>query len=54
MLNHSERTVTGKHYDKNDYLPEKRRALEAWAIWLEDVIAGRAIASNVVRLQPIA
>jgi integrase len=30
VLNHADRTVTGI-YDRHAYLPEKRRALEAWA-----------------------
>ena len=31
--------VTGKHYDLNDYLPEKRKALDAWARWLAAAVA---------------
>ena len=26
--------VQARHYDRYDYLPEKRAALEAWAAWL--------------------
>jgi integrase len=33
--------VTGQHYDLNDYLPEKRRALKAWAVLLEEIVSGR-------------
>jgi integrase len=32
--------VTGKHYDLNDYLPEKRKALKAWAELLTEIVAG--------------
>lgn len=32
--------VTGKHYDHNDYLPEKRRALDAWAVLLDQIVTG--------------
>ncbi|WP_287306029.1 site-specific integrase [Mesorhizobium sp.] len=39
--------VTGKHYDHNDYLPEKRRALDAWAALLESIVTGRERPSNV-------
>lgn len=30
--------VTGRHYDMNDYLPEKRKALDAWAALLSEVV----------------
>ncbi|KQT57470.1 MULTISPECIES: tyrosine-type recombinase/integrase [unclassified Aureimonas] len=30
--------VTGRHYDLNDYLPEKRKALEAWAVLLSSIV----------------
>lgn len=40
--------VTGKHYDHNDYLPEKRRALDAWALLLAEIVAGSKRADNVL------
>ncbi|WP_026613398.1 tyrosine-type recombinase/integrase [Ensifer aridi] len=42
--------VTGMHYDLNDYLPEKRRALDAWASLLQALIEGRERPANVVPL----
>lgn len=42
--------VTGKHYDLNDYLPEKRRALDAWAALLEEIVADKERGVNVVRM----
>lgn len=42
--------VTGIHYDLNDYLPEKRRALDAWAALLEEIVTGKERGSNVVPL----
>lgn len=42
--------VTGKHYDLNDYLPEKRRALDAWAVLLEEIVSGEERASNIITL----
>lgn len=30
--------VTGQHYDVNDYLREKRRALDAWASLLNTIV----------------
>ena len=41
--------VTGV-YDRNEYLPEKRRALDAWAARLADIVSGDRRTSNVVRL----
>lgn len=54
VLNHSGDTggaaaVTGV-YDRNEYLPEKRRALDAWAMRLQEIVAGESTSSNVVRL----
>lgn len=42
--------VTGKHYDLNDYLPEKRRALDAWAALLEEIVSDKERAPNVVKM----
>jgi integrase len=39
ILNHVEPGV-GRVYDRYEYLREKRQALEAWAMRLEDIIAG--------------
>lgn len=33
--------VQGKHYERYDFLPEKRRALERWAAHLHRIIAGK-------------
>jgi hypothetical protein len=30
IQNHALNDVSSKHYDRYEYLPEKRRALEAW------------------------
>lgn len=40
--------VTGMHYDLNDYLPEKRRALDAWASLLEQIVGEKERPDNVV------
>jgi integrase len=34
IQNHSSGDVSSKHYDRYDYLPEKRAALERWERWL--------------------
>jgi len=41
--------VTGV-YDRNDYLPEKRRALDAWAALLTELVFGQVRPSNVIAL----
>ena len=40
--------VTGVHYDLNDYLPEKRRALDAWASLLEQIVGDKQRPDNVI------
>ncbi|UDL87015.1 tyrosine-type recombinase/integrase [Mesorhizobium sp. PAMC28654] len=42
--------VTGKHYDHNDYLPEKRRALDAWALLLDEIVTGAKRPENVAQM----
>jgi integrase len=37
-------------YDRNAYLPEKRNALDAWALLLSHIVVGQALTSNVVLL----
>ena len=39
--------VTGMPYDLNDYLVEKRRALDAWAALLTEIVSGEERPSNV-------
>jgi integrase len=48
VLNHADRTVTGI-YDRYEYLDEKRRALDAWGRYLENLI--RPAGSNVIPIQ---
>lgn len=55
VLNHASDTggtarVTGI-YDKNEYLPEKRRALDAWANRLVEIGEGVPRPTNVVQLE---
>jgi integrase len=52
ILNHVERGVTAT-YDRHSYDQEKRQALEAWAVRLEEIITGRkATERKVVPLRP--
>jgi integrase len=41
--------VTGI-YDRNEYLPEKRRALGAWSVLLQEMVIGRTRSQNVARI----
>jgi integrase len=43
-------SVLSRHYDSNDYLDEKRTALQAWANHLDQVVSG-ADRSNVVLIK---
>ncbi len=55
VLNHASDTGNGAAvtavYDRNEYLPEKRRALDAWAARLLEVVEGQSIPDNVVTLR---
>jgi integrase len=42
LQNHAEAGVSARHYDRYDYLPERRAAMERWADYLDRVIAGTA------------
>ena len=37
VLNHAPRGITARVYDRYEYLPEKRRALETWGSYLESL-----------------
>lgn len=40
VLSHTDSTVRGRHYDKFSYDFEKRKALEAWAVHLHEIVTG--------------
>ena len=50
ILNHADSSITGV-YDRYEYGPEKRRALEAWGARLKEIASGKAAPGNVVALQ---
>ena len=41
VLNHTDRDVTGRVYDVNEYWPEKEAALQTWADRLRAIITGK-------------
>jgi integrase len=51
VLGHAEQTVTGKHYDLYEYLPEKTQALNVWGARLTAIVEGRERPENVVALE---
>lgn len=51
VLNHRPKTVTDLHYNHSTLLGQKRKAMERWGGWLEHVIAGQPVRSEVVRLR---
>lgn len=50
ILSHGLSGVQERHYDRHDYMREKRAALEAWAARLRELAEGRDAADNVVPL----
>ena len=50
VLHHAKKDVT-RIYNRSDYLPQKRAALEAWAGHLEVLLGMRAAQTNVVALR---
>jgi integrase len=42
--------ITGRHYDMNDYVVEKRRALDAWSTLLKKIVGVAPLAQNVVAM----
>ncbi|WP_019960624.1 tyrosine-type recombinase/integrase [Woodsholea maritima] len=52
VLNHAVGNKLTRTYDKNDYLPQKRQALEAWGQWLLNIVHNENTKeSNVVPLR---
>ena len=50
LQSHGLSGVQNKHYDRHDYLPEKRAALTAWNARLDELISGKPAESNVVAI----
>ena len=51
LQNHALSDVSSKHYDRYDYLREKKAALESWELYLRRIIEGQAPISNVVKIE---
>lgn len=49
LQNHALNDVSSKHYDRYEYLPEKRRALELWERRLLDLAADTVVSVNFGR-----
>jgi len=53
VLNHAsttKATVTGSTYDRHDYVPQKRRALEALDAEIMRIVEGKEVPANVIQL----
>ena len=48
ILNHKDRSVSGIHYNKYDYLSDKRAALEKWAREVRRIATGET--TKLVRI----
>ena len=49
VLNHTDRSVGGVHYNRYDYLAEKRGALELWAEKLSQIASGKKSTVTPIR-----
>jgi len=50
LQNHALTDVSSRHYDRYDYLKEKREAILKWNHYLSHIISGETLADNVVLL----
>lgn len=51
LLSHGISGVQAAHYDRHDYIAEKRAALLAWERWLSELQTGEPMTANVVALR---
>ncbi len=49
LQGHAMTDVSSKHYDRYDYLAEKREAMDTWEAYLRGIVAGKE--SNVVHME---
>ena len=49
VLGHSDRSITAI-YDRFEYGPQKKQALDAWSLRLMEIVSGKPATSNVVSL----
>lgn len=41
LQGHAFSDISSKHYDRHDYWPEKRQAMEKWCRWLDELVTGK-------------
>ena len=51
LLSHGLSGVQAAHYDRYEYITEKRNALEAWESHLDDITKGKTSDSNVLPMK---
>jgi hypothetical protein len=44
IQNHSDKDISSIHYDRYDYLKEKRAAMDVWNDYLKNIIEGKTVA----------
>jgi hypothetical protein len=49
ILGHSDGSITAI-YDRFEYWPQKKQALDAWSARLEEIVSGKKAETNVVSL----
>lgn len=50
LQNHTEGDVSSRHYDRYEYLPEKRLAVEKWESWLQQKVSRQPAHSDADRV----
>lgn len=53
IQNHAKGDVSGRHYDRYDYLDEKRAAMERWSQWFEENIENEPLDKVVEMKKPL-
>jgi integrase len=51
LHNHALHDVSSKHYDRYDYLPQKKQAMDSWTEWLINTIENNEQPPNVIALR---
>jgi integrase len=51
LQNHALHDVSSKHYDRYDYLAEKRTAINKWTVWFEETLGLREADSNILAFE---
>jgi len=53
LLSHGQKTVDWVHYNRWEYLPEKRKALAKWESWLSEPVPAPVLDANAGKVIPL-